>query len=167
MTPRRWAKVLKMLRGSAPRPPNLGRRNTLLLIQAHPMNYSGCKIQSFCLTSRCRPHALPPSLSLKPAANGASLNAIGRGMFSIHTVTIVAFIFRDSDLVHNLLDIAPFADLGCTDTFTAKRFTLTHLSKNPILVGTRHTANLWRIPIPWHAPCPVPDFGANQFTLLH
>jgi hypothetical protein len=70
------------------------------------------------------------------AANGASLNAIRRGMFTVGTVTIVAFIFRDVDLIHNLMGIAPFADLGCTATFTAKRFTLTHLGKDPILIGT-------------------------------
>ena len=112
----------------------------------------------------------PPSSSpfaILSAANGASLNAIGRGMFTVGTVTIVAFIFRDTDLIHNLMGIAPFADLGCTATFTAKQFTLTHLGKDPILVGTRHTSNLWRIPIPKHAPCPTPDYGANQVTLLH
>jgi hypothetical protein len=88
-------------------------------------------------------------------------------MFTVGTVTIVAFVFRDGDLIHNLMGIAPFADLGCTATFTAKQFTLTHLGKDPILIGTRHTSNLWRIPIPRHAPCPTPDYGANQVTLLH
>jgi hypothetical protein len=46
------------------------------------------------------------------AANGQILNSIGRGMLVIRTITIVAYIFRDEDLVHNLLGIASFADLG-------------------------------------------------------
>jgi hypothetical protein len=58
------------------------------------------------------------------AANGQILNSIGRGMLTIRTITIVAYIFRDKDLVHNLLGIAPFADLGCTAVFTAKQFRL-------------------------------------------
>jgi hypothetical protein len=64
------------------------------------------------------------------AANGAFLSAIGGGMLTIGSVTVIAYLFRDSDLVHNLLGIAPFADLGCTATFTAERFTLHHHGKN-------------------------------------
>jgi hypothetical protein len=41
------------------------------------------------------------------AANGQNLNSIGRGMFIIRTITIVGHSFRDADLVHNLLGIAP------------------------------------------------------------
>ena len=122
--------------------------------------------------SHCLSHVQfsPPCSSpfaILSAANGAALNAIGRGMFTVGTVTIVAFIFRDTDLIHNLMGIAPFADLGCTATFTAKRFTLTHLGNDPILIGTRHTSNLWRIPIPRQNSKLVPDYGANQVTLLH
>jgi hypothetical protein len=50
------------------------------------------------------------------AANGQILSSI----------TIVAYIFRDENLVHNLLGIAPFADVGCTAVFTAKQFRLYH-----------------------------------------
>jgi hypothetical protein len=46
------------------------------------------------------------------AANGQILNAIGRGMFTVPTITVIAYIFRNEDLVHNLLGIAPFADRG-------------------------------------------------------
>jgi hypothetical protein len=58
------------------------------------------------------------------AANGAFLDSIGRGMLTIDTVTVVAYIFRDKDLVHNLLGISPFADIGCTAMFTASKFSL-------------------------------------------
>jgi hypothetical protein len=60
------------------------------------------------------------------AANCRILNSIGRGMLTIRTITIVAYIFRDEDLVHNLLGIALFADLGCTAVFTAKQFRFYH-----------------------------------------
>jgi hypothetical protein len=82
------------------------------------------------------------------AANGTFLNAIGRGMLTIKTVTVVAYIFRNKDLVVNLLGIAPFADRGCTVTFTVSQFTLHHLGKLPILVGRCHAHNLWRIELP-------------------
>ncbi len=39
------------------------------------------------------------------AANGGLLDSIGRGMLTIRTVTVIAYIFRDKDLVHNLLGI--------------------------------------------------------------
>jgi hypothetical protein len=82
------------------------------------------------------------------AANGASLDSIGRKMLTIGSVTVIAYIFRDGDLVHNLLGIAPFADRGCTATFNARSFLLYHQSKPLILVGERHVHNLWRIPMP-------------------
>jgi hypothetical protein len=44
--------------------------------------------------------------ALLRAANGALLSAIGRGILKISTVTVIAYIFRDTDLVHNLLGIA-------------------------------------------------------------
>ncbi len=88
--------------------------------------------------------------ALLRAAKGAFLAAIGRGMLTIGSITVIAYLFRDSDLVHNLLGIAPFADLGCTATFTAERFTLHHNSKKPLLVGTRHAGNLWKITLSRH-----------------
>ena len=107
--------------------------------------------------------------ALLRAANGALLSAIGRGMLNISTVTVIAYIFKDNDLVHNLLGIAPFADKGCTATFSANRFALYHLDKKPILVGTRHTGNLWRIALPNHlypnALMPPPETG--PVLLLH
>ncbi len=78
------------------------------------------------------------------AANKPKLNSSGRGMLTIRTITIVAYIFRDADLVHNVLGIAPFADLGCTAVFTATQFRLYH-HKNLILQDTCHSANLWQI----------------------
>jgi hypothetical protein len=66
------------------------------------------------------------------AANGRILNSIGRGMLSIRTNTI--------DLIHNLLGISPFANLGCTAVFTATQFRLYH---HKILI--LYSANLWQI----------------------
>ncbi len=103
------------------------------------------------------------------AANGAFLSAIGRGMLTIGSVTVIAYLFRDSDLVHPLLGIAPFADLGCTATFTAEQFTLHHHGKKPLLVGTRHTGNLWKIALSKHhhpAP-PIPTVSTGPVLLLH
>ncbi len=93
---------------------------------------------------------MPPPFALLKAANGALLQAIGRRMLQISTVTVIAYIFRNTDLVHNLLGIAPFADNGCTATFTSERFTLHHTGTKPILVGTRHAGNLWRIALSKH-----------------
>ncbi len=85
-----------------------------------------------------------PPFAILRAANGQNLNSIGRGMLTIRTITIVAYIFHDNDLVHNLLgtSIAPFADLGCTAVFTATQFSLYH-HKNLILQETRHSANFF------------------------
>jgi hypothetical protein len=69
-------------------------------------------------------------------------------MLTISTVTVIAYIFRDTELVHNLLGIAPFADHGCTATFSATNFSLYNHGKIPILVGEQHAQNLWRIPMP-------------------
>ena len=78
------------------------------------------------------------------AANGQVLTAIGKGIFKVKTISVVAYIFRDEDLVHNLLGIAPFADCGCKAVFTAHDFNLYH-RKTLILTGKRHSANLWHI----------------------
>jgi hypothetical protein len=82
------------------------------------------------------------------AANGVLLDSIGRGMLIINTVTVIAYIFRDTDLEHNLLGIAPFADKGCTAIFSATKFSLFRHDKVPILVGERHDNHLWRITMP-------------------
>ena len=103
------------------------------------------------------------------AANGAPLHSIGRGMFTIKTVTVVAHIFRDEDLVTNLLGIAPFADRGCTALFTSSKFSLYHLDKIPILTGERHSHNLWRIQIQAQPDAVInpPALADRQVLLLH
>jgi hypothetical protein len=63
----------------------------------------------------------------------------------------VAFIFRNEDLVHNLLGIAPFADCGCTAIFTTHEFTLSH-HNTLLLSGKRHSANLWHISLHKSSP---------------
>jgi hypothetical protein len=75
-------------------------------------------------------------------------------------------------LVHNLLGIAPFADKECTATFSANRFALYHLDRKSILVGTRHTGNLWRIALSnYHYPiapsAPILPLETGPVLLLH
>ncbi len=74
------------------------------------------------------------------AANGQILKAIGRGTFRIKQIAVVAYIFRNEYLVHNLLGIAPFADCGCEAVFTATDFNLYH-NQDLLLTGKRHSAN--------------------------
>jgi hypothetical protein len=45
-------------------------------------------------------------------ANGAFMDSIGRGVLSIKTITVTAYIFRDNDLVQNLLGISPSQTKG-------------------------------------------------------
>jgi hypothetical protein len=97
---------------------------------------------------------LKPFAILK-AANGQILKAIGRGVFRIKKISVLAYIFKDEDLVHNLLGIAPFADCGCRAVFTATAFTLYH-HKTLLLTGKRHSANLWHITLPGVKFRPVP-----------
>jgi hypothetical protein len=80
-------------------------------------------------------------------ANGQVLKSIGRGIFRVKTIAVVAYIFKDDELVHNLLGIAPFADCGCHAVFTATDFNLFH-GKHLLLTGKRHSANLWHIVLP-------------------
>ncbi len=89
-----------------------------------------------------RPNHAP--FAILRAANGQVLTAIGKGIFRVKHISVVAFIFRNEDLVHNLLGIAPFADCGCKAIFTAHEFTLSH-HNTLLLSGTRHSANLWHI----------------------
>jgi hypothetical protein len=51
-----------------------------------------------------------PPFAVFRAANGQILTAIGKGIFQVKHISVIAYIFRDDDLVHNLLGIAPFAD---------------------------------------------------------
>jgi hypothetical protein len=103
------------------------------------------------------------------AANGVLLDSIGRGMLTIQTVTVIAYIFKDKDLVHNLLGITPFADRGCKATFDATQFCLYYLDLQPILVGARHAHNLWRIAMPERQEPSLlaPSYSADQVELLH
>jgi hypothetical protein len=78
------------------------------------------------------------------AANGQILRAIGRGIFKVKHIAVVAYVFNDEDLVHNLLGIAPFADCGCEAVFRAHDFNLFH-GKTLLLTGKRYSANLWHI----------------------
>jgi hypothetical protein len=78
------------------------------------------------------------------AANGQMLKAIGKGIFTVKSISVVAYLFNDEDLVHNLLGLAPFADCGCEAVFTAHDFKLYH-NKDLLLNGKRYSANLWHI----------------------
>jgi hypothetical protein len=78
------------------------------------------------------------------AANGQVLTAIGKGIFRVKHIAVVAYVFRDEDLVHNLLGIAPFADCGGEAVFTSDAFRLYH-GKTLLLAGNRYSANLWHI----------------------
>ena len=107
------------------------------------------------------------------AANGQILTAIGKGLFRVKNISVVAYIFKDDDLVHNLLGIAPFADCGCEAIFTAHDFKLYH-SKTLLLSGKRHSANLWHINLDRspqaHVPPSLPTYVANTaqpVLLLH
>jgi hypothetical protein len=98
-------------------------------------------------TQMTLPHQRPFAILI--AANGAKLHAIGRGLLTVNTVTVAAYIFKDSELAHNLLGIAPFADQGCIAIFAAKTFELQHHSSlTTVMKGQRHHNNLWRIPMP-------------------
>ena len=111
------------------------------------------------------------------AANGQVLTAIGKGIFQVKTISVVAYVFRDEDLVHNLLGIAPFADCGCTAVFTAHDFNLYHKNVR-LLAGKRHSANLWHIsldeskdlPIEQHpyaaTTCPPEPEDTEEMTLM-
>jgi hypothetical protein len=81
------------------------------------------------------------------AANGQLLKAIGRGILKLPYISVVAYIFSDKDLVHNLLGIAPFADRGCEAVFTATEFNLYH-GNELVLAGKRYNAHLWHITLP-------------------
>jgi hypothetical protein len=117
-----------------------------------------------------RPNQKP--YAILRAANGQILTAIGRGVFTIKTIAVVAYVFRNEDLVHNLLGIAPFADCGCEAVFTAHDFNL-YYKKVLLMTGKRHSANLWHISLPRdhehdHATTLTPnDRPPKSALLLH
>jgi hypothetical protein len=107
------------------------------------------------------------------AANGQLLKAIGRGILKLPYISVVAYIFNDKDLVHNLLGIAPFADRGCEAVFTATEFNLYH-GNELVLAGKRYNAHLWHITLPRSdkiTPAPQPNTITAKSTtsvlLLH
>jgi hypothetical protein len=109
----------------------------------------------------CKPFAI------LRAANGQILKAIGRGIFRIKQIAVVAYIFKNEDLVHNLLGIAPFADCGCEAVFTTD-FNLYH-NQDLLLTGKRHSANLWHISLPSTlrtSDPPIPHLQGNNAHVL-
>ena len=89
------------------------------------------------------PDSEPPFAVLK-AANGAFLCASGRGQLTIANMTIMAYIFKDSDLVTNLVGLIPFVDRGCKAEYNATAFVLLSPTNVPILKGTRTSRDsLW------------------------
>jgi hypothetical protein len=55
-------------------------------------------------------------------------------MLTVQTITVIAYIFQNEDLVHNLLGMAPFADRGCKAAFTAPKFAYTATIKWHIIL---------------------------------
>jgi hypothetical protein len=105
------------------------------------------------------------------AANGQELTAIGRGIFTIKHIAVVAYLFRNEDLVHNLLGMAPFADKGCTAVFTARNFRLYHQT-TLLITGKRHSANLWHVALAGGPTIGAPNIfpegpPTTQVLLLH
>jgi hypothetical protein len=105
------------------------------------------------------------------AANGQELTAIGRDIFTIKHIAVVAYLFRDENLVHNLLGMAPFADKGCTAVFTAREFHLYHQT-TLLIAGKRHSANLWHVALDEGPTIEVPSTfpegpPTTQVLLLH
>jgi hypothetical protein len=88
-----------------------------------------------------------PPLAVLKTANGDSLSAIGRGMLVVGCLSITAYVFKDRDLVNNLLGLAPFADRACTSTFKPSQFQIyPHNGSTPILSGTRDSSrSLWLV----------------------
>jgi hypothetical protein len=112
----------------------------------------------------------PPFAVLK-AANHGVLTAIGRGTLMVSNLAVMAYVFHDRDLAHNLLGLVPFANLGCTLAFKPKAF---HMFREndpqPILSGTRDSpTSLWRVPLasePWLEPdgIPPPQLEAGLYV---
>jgi hypothetical protein len=117
------------------------------------------------------PVSAPPIAVLK-TANGDPLCAIGQGKFTVGSLSLTAYIFQPSDLVNNLLGLAPFADRACTSTFRPTSFQIyPHKGSTPLLVGTRDSSrSLWLVdlnanslPISTSDGIPPP----HQYAALH
>ncbi len=102
-----------------------------------------------------------PPYAILRAATGQTLTAIGKGIFRIQHVSVTAYIFRNEDLVHNLLGIASFADCGCEAVFTSKAFNLYH-KQTLLLTGKRYSANLWQISL---SPPTIAVLSVQELTL--
>jgi hypothetical protein len=77
------------------------------------------------------------------AANGAVLHAIGRGRLTVAKLTVTAYLFRDSELAHDLLGLIPFSNLGCTMTFQPHLFCLyARNAKTAIIMALKHFGRL-------------------------
>ena len=65
----------------------------------------------------------------------------------VGSLDITAYMFKDCDLVNNLLGLAPFADRACTSAFRPSQFQIyPHNGSTPILSGTRDSArSLWLV----------------------
>ena len=88
-----------------------------------------------------------PPLAVLKTANGAPLSAIGSGILTVGCFSMTAYVFRDRELVNNLLGLAPFADRACTSTFRPSQFQIyPHKSTTPILTGTQDSSqSLWHV----------------------
>ena len=124
MNPKLWGKVPKTPMPLARRQPARPRSNILSSTRGRPM---------YCLDNMTRPNLSNVQISsvgdslfaILKAANGAMLDSIGRGMLTIGTVTVVAYIFKDTDLVHNLLGIAPLLIADARQALTRHTSTCT------------------------------------------
>jgi hypothetical protein len=92
-------------------------------------------------STKCAPVAV-----LK-TANGAPLAAIGQGTLTIGSLRLPAYIFKDSDLMNNLLGVAPLADRNCTAVFRPSSFQVYRNDEpQPLLSGTRDSLqSLWLV----------------------
>ena len=80
-------------------------------------------------------------------ANGAPLAAIGQGILTIGSLRLPAYVFKDSDLMNNLLGVAPLADRNCTAVFGPSSFQVyRNDGPRPLLSGTRDSSqSLWLV----------------------
>lgn len=123
------------------------------------------------------PVSCPPLAVLK-TANGAPLSAIGRGILAVGQLSMTAYVFRNCDLVNNLLGLAPFADRACTSTFRPFQFQIyPHKGTIPILTGTRDSSqSLWQVNLSANSapiylsdgiPPPTPRAALHTITQTH
>ena len=110
---------------------------------------------------------LPPMAVLK-TANGAPLAVIGHGTLTMGPLRLTAYIFKDSDLVNNLLGLAPLADRNCTTIFKPSYFHVyRHDEPQPILLGMRDSSRaLWLVDLAAITP-QHPDWMAFHRPTQH